>query len=280
MFKNRRRVVRAKVIGPPLLLAYRAQLGARHVINDAKNVAAWLLTSREYTNYTYDLEPINEQYLAAVVSQVSARPDDEIRRYMRELKTDRELQHHMERLTRTHPDGFGADTKPRFGRRLAWYALARALKPKTIVETRVDKGLGACVLTAALRRNDAEGSRGRYYGTDINPDAGYLFAGKYAEYGEILIGDSVQSLTGFNRQIDILVNDSDHSPTYEAREYAAVRNLLTDAAVVVSDNADLSTALLTFASETERRFSYFLERPIHHWSSGNGIGIAYGRRGK
>ena len=37
-----------------------------------------------------------------------------------------------------------------YGRRLGWYALVRALKPRTVVETGADKGLGSCVL-AALR---------------------------------------------------------------------------------------------------------------------------------
>jgi hypothetical protein len=47
--------------------------------------------------------------------------------------------------------------------------------------------------------NGLEGYPGRYYGTDIQPGAGYLFDGKYAEAGEILFGDSIQSLEQINR---------------------------------------------------------------------------------
>ena len=79
----------------------------------------------------------------------------------------------------------GANAEMPYWRRLGWYALVRALKPRFVVETGVDKGLGACVLTAALRRNVADGSEGRYIGTDINPEAGYLLRGEYARYGEI-----------------------------------------------------------------------------------------------
>lgn len=48
---------------------------------------------------------------------------------------------------------------------MVWYAIARSIKPKILVETGVDQGMGAVVLCAALAR--------RYYGTDINSDAGY-----------------------------------------------------------------------------------------------------------
>lgn len=73
-------------------------------------------------------------------------------------------------------------------RRLGWYAFARALKPEAIVETGVEKGLGACVLTKALTENAKEGHPGRYFGTDIDTNAGYLFRPPNTDVGEILYG--------------------------------------------------------------------------------------------
>ena len=75
------------------------------------------------------------------------------------------------------------------------------------METSVDKGLGACVLTAALIRNSKEGYPGRYYGTEINPEAGYLLQEEYAEFGEILWGDSIESLKKFDKKIDMFIHD-------------------------------------------------------------------------
>ena len=86
-----------------------------------------------------------------------------------------------------------ADLRVDFGRRLGWYAFARTMKPKIIVETGVDKGIGSVLLCSALLKNKEEGFEGRFFGTDINPEAGYLLNGKYAEVGKILYGDSINT---------------------------------------------------------------------------------------
>src|SRR5690606_983731 len=97
------------------------------------------------------------------------------------------------------------------------------LKPRCVVETGLDKGHGAVLLCAALQRNAAEGARhGQYYGTDINPAAGYLLSGPYAMYGKILVGDSIASLKTLTDPIDLFINDSDHSADYEYAEYRSI----------------------------------------------------------
>jgi hypothetical protein len=151
------------------------------------------------------------------------------------------------------------------------------MRPRVIVETGVDKGLGSCILTAALKRNKEEGFSGRYYGTDINPHAGYLLSGEYAQYGGILYGDSIESLGNLNEEIDIFINDSDHSPDYEFREYLTVRNKLSRRAIVLGDNAHCCDRLLKFSVETGRQFIFFQEKPLKHWYPGGGIGISFHR---
>jgi hypothetical protein len=78
---------------------------------------------------------------------------------------------------------------------------------------RVDQGMGAVVLCAALKRNAADYT-GRYFGTDINPVAGYFLSGEYASCGKILYGDSLKSHETLDK-IDVFINDSDHSAEYE-----------------------------------------------------------------
>ena len=73
---------------------------------------------------------------------------------------------------KTHLDeymkrGIGPDAIVSFGRRLAWYAIARVMKPTVIVETGVAHGIGACVLCTALLRNAEEGDPGRYAGSHL-----------------------------------------------------------------------------------------------------------------
>ena len=153
----------------------------------------------------------------------------------------------------------------------------RAVKPRIIVETGVDKVVGSYVLPAALLRNAEEGQPGYYYGTDINPRAGYLLQGRCAQFGRILFGDSVESLKKLTKIIDVFINDSDHSVEYEAREYRAVENKLSHQAVVLGDNAYLTDQLLKFTIRTERSFLFFQEKPKDHWQPGGGIGVAFRR---
>ncbi len=120
-------------------------------------------------------------------------------------------------------------------------------------------------------RNQAEGHAGYYYGTDINPRAGYLFKTPYTDYGEILYGDSIESLQKFAQPIDLFINDSDHSATYEANEYGIIKGKLTENAIILGDNSQVTDELLRFALATDRNFL--------HWHRGSGIGVAFKKQG-
>jgi hypothetical protein len=124
-------------------------------------------------------------------------------------------------------------------------------------------------------KNIEEGKVGKYYGTDINPDAGYLFSGKYKSCGEILFGDSIESLNNFNQNIDLFINDSDHSEIYERNEYLAIKNKLSANSIIVSDNAHCSPELSHFSRNEQRDYIFFKEEPINHWYPGGGIGISW-----
>lgn len=240
----------------------------------------WLRDSQETTNFTYELTELNLQYLASFLAEVSGRSLQDAQAAIDELHGDDELRQHVQRKTAAAPAAIRATADPeaRYARRVGWYALARLQKPRLVVETGVEKGLGACVLCAALRKNAAEGSPGRYLGTDINPDAGWLLDGPYAEHGRMLYGDSLESLRALEGPIDLFVNDSDHSLSYEAREYEAVAAKLSPAAVVLSDNAHMTPALWDFARATDRRFLFWAEWPDRHFYPGGGIGAAFAGR--
>ncbi|NKB45128.1 MAG: class I SAM-dependent methyltransferase [Alphaproteobacteria bacterium] len=236
-----------------------------------------LLTSAEYTNFTYDLWSTSKKYLAHTTAMVTRSTPEEIQTYIEEAEQDETLHQHIRDMTAALPDHVraGSDDEIRFGRRLGWYAVVRAIKPKFIIETGLDKGLGAVLLCAALKRNAEEGKPGRYLGTDINPDAGYLLAPPYDEFGSIAVGDSLESLSTVTDEIDVFVNDSDHSEDYEAAEYACIAPRLSDDAVVIGDNAHTTSKLVGFAEESGRKFLYWQEKPADHWYPGGGIGFAF-----
>jgi predicted O-methyltransferase YrrM len=187
---------------------------------------------------------------------------------------DQRLIHHVEEKIKRGPDRHISDRRCSFGRRLGWYALVRAHKPKVVVETGVDKGLGAVLLCAALEKNALDGYPGRYQGTDINPAAGFLLSPPYNAFGEILYGDSIESLRRIP-SIDLFINDSDHSSEYERREYEVIQPKLTERAIILGDNSHCTNELAEFSRNHKRVFLFFREEPADHWYPGAGIGITF-----
>jgi hypothetical protein len=257
------------------LAGYRATIPGRYFLRKLLLVPPWLVVSREITNFTYDLTEQNRSYLANTISAVTGVAVTQIESFLSEPENDKDLVAHITSLTHASPRRTISDPGPRFGRRLGWYAFVRATKPKLVIETGVDKGLGSVLLCAALLRNKAEGHEGYYYGTDINPEAGFLLAGKWAQNGKILYGDSIESLRAISGPIDLFVNDSDHSSDYELEEYRTVETKLSADAIILGDNSHISKSLCTFARETGRKFLFFAEQPLRHWYPGAGIGICF-----
>lgn len=235
----------------------------------------WGVTSREDTNFTYELTDDNILYLAHTVAVVADVKPETVLTYIREAQNDEALSQYIIDKTKLSAYRRVADLRVEFGRRLGWYALVRLRKPAVVIETGVDKGLGAVLLCAALLRNRDEGNPGRYYGTDIATKAGYLLDGPYKEVGQVLYGDSITSLRAFSNPIDLFINDSDHSSQYEHDEYQVVLPKLSKDGIILSDNAHETAVLARLSLEAGRRFVYFQEVPKDHWFPGAGIGFSY-----
>ncbi len=235
----------------------------------------WLAASRETTNYTYDLTAESLEQLAWFAALVSGTGFATAKTYVDECLGDTELNDHIVAATMTTSRRLISDPFARFGRRIGWYAITRARRPKVVVETGVDKGLGTCVLAAALRRNRAEGHPGHLYGLDIVPGAGELLSGPYCEGTSLIIGNSLVTLRELSEPIDLFIHDSDHRAEHERREFQTVKDKLAPRSVVLSDNAHVTSELSEFAKETARHFAFYRERPEHHFYPGAGIGAAF-----
>ena len=120
-------------------------------------------------------------------------------------------------------------------------------KPRLIIETGVHNGVGACILSAALMRNNSEGFTGRYIGTEIDKNMGQFLKGSYKEFGSISYGDSIETLKGIDEEIDLFINDSDHSSNYEFLEYQAISNKLSESEVILGDNSHVTNSLIQFS---------------------------------
>lgn len=249
---------------------------ARHNRRVLRTSVRWLFTSREHHNHTYDLTARNRTHLAWFVAHVCGVEVSQVRGWLREIETDETLRAHIAGATDRAARRGLADRTARYARRIGWYAIIRARKPKHVVETGVDKGLGTCVIAAALLRNAQEGHAGRLTSMDINPDAGYLVADEpWSTVVDLVIGDSQRSIAELTTPVDIFLHDSDHAPDRERGEFERVERHLAPGALLLTDNVTATDVLARYAEKTGRTFLAWTERPKGHWFPGDGIGAAW-----
>lgn len=238
-------------------------------------ILKWGITSNEDTNFTFALTERNLKVLAQTISIITNHSYNIIYSYIQEILNDQNFSSYVINKIKTSSFKSVADERSDLHKRIGWYVFVRVLKPKVVVETGIDKGLGAVTLCAALVKNQEEGYPGKYYGTDINTKAGYMLDGEYKAVGEILYGDSIESLKKLNENIDVFINDSDHSAEYEYKEYETILPKLSSNAVVLGDNSHVTDKLLEFSIEHGRKYLFFKEEPLNHWYPGGGIGISF-----
>lgn len=265
-----RRKLATTRLAPLVALPVRAKSVGTYDLRVMRQSLRWLVNSREHTNYTYELTELNMGQLAWFVANLTHHDVHEVRAYLDELLTDQELADHIVSSTLASDRRGLADPVARYGRRLGWYAIVRALRPEHVVETGTDKGLGSVVLAAALLRN----GRGRLTTIDVNPAAGYLIGGRWAEVVDYLQGDSHAVLREMDKPVGMFIHDSVHTPAHEGEEYRLVEPNLTGQSIVMSDNADVDPTLMEWAERRGWKFEFFQEVPSDHWCQGGGIGVA------
>lgn len=238
-------------------------------------ILRWMIYSKEDTNFTYDLTKQNLNELYKLLEHIFDVDFTIIKGYSEELLKNDTLKKYLKSKIESSNFKNFADNDIKYSRRIGWYIIARIIKPQTIIETGVDKGMGSVILSEALIKNEKEGFKGKYYGTDINPEAGYLFDDIFRKKGKIIYGDSIESLKKIDEPIDLFINDSDHSAKYEADEYKTIISKLSKNSVILGDNSHSTDELLKFSIEHGRNFVLFRERPKNHWYKGAGIGISF-----
>lgn len=261
---------------PLLVFPIRVGASSRLVARSIATSVRWLASSREFTNYSYELTPRNRKHLAWSVSLVAGVPVERVEGYFTEIETDTALRGTLKEAIRSgdrrreYSQTDVNEVTARLGRRLGWYALVRAMQPALVVETGTDKGLGSVVLAEALIRNGS----GQLITIDIEPASGMLLSERYAEVVTRVIGDSLSSLADVG-PIDLFIHDSDHSAEHEESEFRCVKPSLSPSAVMISDNSHATDVLEQLSREWSRNFLFFREVPSGHWYPGGGIGMSW-----
>jgi predicted O-methyltransferase YrrM len=228
----------------------------------------FVVASPEPDNYTYQIT--NEAELATWTAGVARCDEAAAGALVQEPSHDVELADRLRTATASH--WLWTKRAPPFGKRLGWYALARALRPRRVIEIGAHDGLGSMLLLRALELNEREGFPGTLVSFDVNPSAGWL-VGEHALW-ELRIQSSDVGLPEVvsAAPVDMLIYDGWH--TFEA-EYADLRfaaNRLSSGGVLVSDDAQVTRALAHLCEELGFVYSEFQEVPVDHFYPGAVLG--------
>lgn len=230
----------------------------------------FVLLDPEPDNFTYTLA--NEAELAAWTADVARCDRSQVESFFAEARGDQPL---VERVTSRRP--LWSKRSPPFGKRLAWYALARAVKPELIVETGVHDGLGSSLLLRGLDRNAEEGFPGRLVSFDINPRAGWI-VGSHPLW-ELRIEPSqigLPDVLGGPDPVGLFIHDSLHTYENESWELRTAASRLAPSGVLVTDNAHVTSALADVCAAHGLEYFEFREQPEGHFYPGGALGA--GRR--
>lgn len=213
---------------------------------------AHVLWSPELESFSYELA--NAPEIADQLARILERPAEELHTYLAELDVEPDLGLELRRRTRWR---WRVQTQPAPGNRVAWYLLARALKPQLTVETGIYDGLGSLVLLCALRRNAAERHPGELLSVDPDPDAGTLVPDHLRPWWRFVLGtadrDLEPALAG--RRIDLLFSDSPHTRENQEAEFAIARRHAGDDLVLMEGSGGWCPVLAELADR--------LDRPLH-----------------
>jgi methyltransferase family protein len=246
-----------------------ASLLATHPGEFVDNLVDRADLARERFRAPSELEP---RPLPEVLRAIEAQLGREVESFLAEPELDA-IGARVEDAKRSLADGpfpaaYNAD--PALAR--LCYALARALRPATVVETGVAYGMTSAFIAAALERN----GDGSLYSVDrppVEPGAddyvGVLVPEALRHRRELLRGSSKRVLPGLLERVgtvELFVHDSLHTYRNIARELRLVTPRLPAPAAVVADDA-VNTAFSDWAERTRPAFASAVER------SGCAVGV-------
>jgi hypothetical protein len=192
----------------------------------------------------------------ALLAHHAALPYAEVMRYRRELREDRAFQGHLERC---RADVAYYSPAPEL------YVVARALKPRVIVETGVASGLSSAHLLRAL----AENGRGELYSIDLpnvqqgsvlpqGRDCGWIVPQSLRARWHLQLGDArtlLPEVLGRFERIDVFLHDSDHSYEHMTFEFEQALPRLAPRGLLLSDDVQLHGAWDDFCARHGLRAS-------------------------
>ncbi len=234
-------------------------------------VARYVLFDPEVGDFSYELG--NEGELVDFLVRALGLNRTTIAGYLAEIRTDEGLRRALAERTRWRID---MKRRIHFGLRVGWYAVARALKPRLVVETGIKHGLGSFVLLAALERNAREGNPGRLISFDADPFSGWMVAERMRENWQPIFASTFDALdaTLEGHEVDLFICDTPSDYQIESFEMRTAMRHASKDITLIAGNGDRTTALPELVAEMSGEYHHFVERPRRHIYPGAGLGLA------
>jgi hypothetical protein len=237
-----------------LMRGFDADIGLRRKL-------AYVFLDPEIESFSYELS--NESEMIALMSSALECPEADLAAYAAETRSDPELgpllAHHLRWR-------FDVKHRPPLGNRLAWYLIARAFKPKLIVETGIYQGLGSLTLLRALERNSQEGHPGELMSFDAVASAGSIVReqarrgwSKHVGFTSDLLAPALEG-----RQVDILLQDTDHTEANQRMEFGAALAHAAPRLLLVDASGGHSPTLKAISSERGGSYNLVPLRSYEH----------------
>jgi len=237
-------------------------------------IGRWLVKERERTNFTYPVSAATNASLSGLVAACTDVDQQQVDELFRELFDDHQfwsaVQECGDACSLAVTSG-QVSLPQRIGRRVAWYAIARILKPQLVVETGTDRGLGTAILARALERNGS----GLVVTVDIESFERGVLVPETLRHVVKFETDHSHSVIPSLPIVDMFIHDSDHSYEFEYREFELALAQLSPGGILLTDNAEMTDALVDISRANNRRFLSVLEHPEEHWHRGGGLGVSW-----
>lgn len=233
----------------------------------------WLFGDREVGNYSYRLTDRSKSELCALIDAVTEQPAGMAWQHLQEFEQGglaTKLGRSIDEATAQSPYRWSQNPHTVFDQRIIYYLTARALRPKFVFQSGTSRGVGACLLAAALIENEKQGYPGRVVSTDIDPEQGYGIQPPWSRVVSFVPRDSVAVLEGFEEKVELYVHDT--APGQLARrELAALEGRLASGGILLSTWAtDITRA---FADRCGGRYWEWQDEPSGHWCKGARMAI-------
>jgi hypothetical protein len=236
----------------------------------------YILWDPELESFSFEVD--NEAELVRALARVLRCPSDELAGYAAELKGDPELHERLRRRVRLRP---WLKRRLPAGRRLAWYLVARQLKPALIVEAGIFDGLGSLVLLRALARNAEQDAPGELLSVDVDPYSGELVAPRLRGRWTRVIGSTREVLEPAlaGRRVSMFLQDTPHTEENQQFEFGVVLRHADETLALFDESGGWAPTLPRLCQQVGADYYHLPLRPRHFYRiHGVALAIVAGER--